>query len=102
MALAHYRAKVLRQLDCHRQVAMLGLELGDALRVCVGALHGALQHQPGRPTCGPRLWLHLHSERGCMARRLLARRQPLRLAQTLYITRHHRIVPMALEIPKQP
>jgi hypothetical protein len=84
---------------------MLGLELGYALRVCVGALHGALQHQPGRPTCGRRLWLHLHNERECVARRLLARRQSLRLAQTLCITRHRRIapsVPMALETPKQP
>jgi hypothetical protein len=49
LTLAHDHTKVLRQLDRHRQVAVLGLELGDEPRVGVGALPRALQHQPGRP-----------------------------------------------------
>jgi hypothetical protein len=52
LALAHDPTKVLRQVDCHGQFAMLIFEVCDALRVYVGPLLRALQHQPGRPARG--------------------------------------------------
>ena len=78
--------KVLREIDRHRHVAVLALELSQKLRVSVGTLSRALQHQPGRSA--RRQWpvLQLDDTRERLARALLARLQPLRLAQTLGIT----------------
>jgi hypothetical protein len=104
LTLAHEGTKVLREIDRHRHVAVLALELGQELRVSVGTLSRALQHQPGRSA--RRQWplLQLDDTRERLARALLARLQPLRLAQTLGITCHRRVaagVAVASEITKE-
>jgi hypothetical protein len=83
---------------------VLGLEVGDELCLGIGALPRPLQHQPGRPARGQGLVRPLHDERESVARVLLARAQPLRLAQTLDVARHGGVaagVPAALKVPKE-
>jgi hypothetical protein len=52
LPLTYDGADVLREVNRHRHVGVLGLEVGDELCVGVGALPWPLQHQPGRAARG--------------------------------------------------
>jgi hypothetical protein len=104
LALAHDPTKVLSELDCHRHVAGLGLEVGHELHALVGPLPRPLQHQPGRATRGQWLVPPLHDPREGMARALRAWRQPLRLMEPPRIACHRWVaagVAVASKIPKE-
>jgi hypothetical protein len=97
-------AKVLREGDRDRHVGVLGPEWREERCVGRAAVLGPLQHQASGATRGQRLLRHLHDAREGVAWALLARLQPLRLAQTLGLTRHRRVaagVALASEVPTQ-
>jgi hypothetical protein len=61
------RSKVLGQPDGRCHVVVLALEVREELGIGVGAVLGPLQHKPGRPARGQRLWLPLNDTRERLA-----------------------------------
>lgn len=105
LALAYDHTKILCQFDGHCHIAMLGLEVGDALRICVGAVLGPLQYQPGRPVRGQGVLAALLRPTGASGPAAARVAVPLGVAQPLRVARHGRVAPriaVALEVPKQP